>query len=117
MLSKLDDIQADPDAYYHRDPKKAFRTWCEANHHDSEFEVLEEKFGRSRGFVARITLSLDGGVEELECVGQGDRKKEAEARAALDACIKLDKLGILRSGGNSNALKKGNFFWVVRDRF
>ncbi|KAJ3086969.1 Kanadaptin [Quaeritorhiza haematococci] len=87
------------DAYYYKDPKKALRTWFEIQGGEPEYEVEEEGHGRNREYVAKVELPIEtsvGGV--LHGIGRGSKKKDAEREAALDACIKLDKRGILRGG-------------------
>ncbi|RKO91721.1 hypothetical protein BDK51DRAFT_30353, partial [Blyttiomyces helicus] len=101
----------DPDAAYTSDPKKALTTWLVARGLDADYEVEEEGHGRTRGYVARIVVPLDSissGLDSIEGVGRGGRKKEAERAAALDACEGLDRRGIWSGSGADlrNAGKK-----------
>ncbi|ORY29422.1 hypothetical protein BCR33DRAFT_857692 [Rhizoclosmatium globosum] len=92
----------DPDAYYYKDSKKALKTWCDSRNLDMVFTFDEEGHGVSKVFVATIQLVLDGGYT-LTGTGKGARKKEAERNAALEACVKLDRRGILRSTASAHS--------------
>ncbi|TPX63603.1 hypothetical protein SpCBS45565_g06503 [Spizellomyces sp. 'palustris'] len=108
-LPEDDNTAVDENAYYYADPRKALRLWLEARGYDMEFRVEEEGHGRDRGYVARIELPVEVGYgAALQGVGHGRRKKEAENDAALDACIKLDKRGVLRSNRAEQAEAERN---------
>ncbi|KND01312.1 uncharacterized protein SPPG_03122 [Spizellomyces punctatus DAOM BR117] len=108
-LPENDNTAVDENAYYYADPRKALRLWLEARGYDMEFRVEEEGHGRDRGYVARIELPVEVGYgAALQGVGHGRRKKEAENDAALDACIKLDKRGVLRSNRAEQAEAERN---------
>ncbi|KAI8618388.1 hypothetical protein BC830DRAFT_1079246 [Chytriomyces sp. MP71] len=94
----LEHVPVDEDAYYHRDPKKALKTFCEQRGVDPALRWDEEGHGPSKLFVATLTMELDGG-RTMQGEGRASRKKQAEKLAALDLCIKLDKRQLLRSGG------------------
>ncbi|KAI8928068.1 hypothetical protein BC831DRAFT_450285 [Entophlyctis helioformis] len=97
-ISKVDRASIDADAYYYADPRKALRVWFEARGYDMEFQTEEEGHGVTRGFMARIELPVDTGMGTVYAVGHSSRKKDAERDAALEACVKLDRLGMLRGG-------------------
>ncbi|KAJ3120282.1 Kanadaptin [Physocladia obscura] len=91
----------DHDAYYHRDSKKALKTWCDSKNVEMAFTFEEEGHGITKLYVASISLDVNGSFT-LTATGKGSRKKEAERQAALDACLKLDRRNLLRSTGSSN---------------
>ncbi|KAJ3300232.1 Kanadaptin [Borealophlyctis nickersoniae] len=90
----------DDNAYYHADPKKALRVWLEQRGAELHFHVEEEGHGRNRGYVARVDLPIEIGIGTLSGIGRSTRKKVAENEAALDACLKLDRKGLLRTSGS-----------------
>lgn len=99
-MSGEGDGTLDENAYYYADPKKALRVWLEQRGSELEFKVEEEGHGRTKGYVAQVQLPVEIGFGALTGIGRGLRKKHAENEAALDACIKLDRKGLLRSSGS-----------------
>ncbi|KAJ3157530.1 Kanadaptin [Geranomyces michiganensis] len=97
----------DENAYYHADPRKALRTWLENRGLQMTFQVEEDGPGHDRTYTAKIDLPVETGYGvTMTAVGTGGRKRAAEVDAALDACIKLDKRGLLRSNRTEQALKE-----------
>lgn len=85
----------DPDAYYHKDPKKALRNYLESKGYAYEFEVEEEGPGHAREYTARIRLPIETAMGPVYGQATTGKKRDAEREAALDACIQLDKRGML----------------------
>ncbi|CAG8536218.1 2112_t:CDS:10 [Paraglomus brasilianum] len=99
--------QRDETAYYYKDPKKALRNWLENRGFPLEFEYEEEGPIHQRNFTARVRLAdVEDSYGQLYGIGTSTKKREAERIAAVDACEKLDKYGILRSGRDADAAKK-----------
>ncbi|CAG8572262.1 5347_t:CDS:10 [Paraglomus occultum] len=99
--------QRDETAYYYKDPKKALRNWLENRGFSLEFEYEEEGPVHQRNFTARVRLpDVEDSYGQLYGIGTSTKKREAERMAAVDACEKLDKYGILRSGRDAEAAKK-----------
>ena len=94
----------DPDAYYHKDPKKALRNYLESKGYAYEFEVEEEGPGHAREYTARIRLPIDTAMGPVYGQATTGKKRDAEREAALDACIQLDKRGML---GQKAAVSEG----------
>lgn len=95
---------ADPDAYYHKDPKKALRNYLESKGYAYEFEVEEEGPGHAREYTARIRLPIETAMGPVYGQATTGKKRDAEREAALDACIQLDKRGML---GQKNVASEG----------
>lgn len=91
--------QADPDASYRKDPKKALRHYLESKGYSCEFEVEESGPGHAREYTARIRLPIETSMGPIYGEATTGRRKDAEREAALDACIQLDTRGML---GNNN---------------
>ncbi|KAJ3414859.1 Hypoxia up-regulated protein 1 [Chytridiales sp. JEL 0842] len=91
----------DPNAYYHKDPRKALSHWMNSRGVDLEFTFEEEGSGVNKVYIAKVTLDVDA-LDPIVATGKGGRKKEAEREASLDACLKLDRRKLLRG---SNAEK------------
>ncbi|KAG0026918.1 Kanadaptin [Podila clonocystis] len=85
----------DPDAYYHKDPKKALRNYLESKGYAYEFEIEEEGPGHAREYTARIRLPIETAMGPVYGEATTGKKRDAEREAALDACIQLDKRGML----------------------
>ena len=68
-----------------------------------QIEIKEEGLGDTREFVALINLPITTQCGQLSAFGHGTRKTFAEKDACLEACFKLDKLGILRSNSFESA--------------
>ncbi|KAI8593557.1 hypothetical protein BDZ88DRAFT_492823 [Geranomyces variabilis] len=101
------DGPVDENAYYHADPRKALRIWLENRGAQMTFQVEEDGPGHDRTYTAKIELPVETGYGvAMTGVGTGGRKRAAEVDAALDACIKLDKRGLLRSNRTEQALKE-----------
>ncbi|KAG0341628.1 Kanadaptin [Podila horticola] len=96
---------ADPDAYYHKDPKKALRNYLESKGYAYEFEVEEEGPGHAREYTARIRLPIETAMGPVYGEATTGKKRDAEREAALDACIQLDKRGML---GQKNVASEGS---------
>ncbi|KAF9328471.1 Kanadaptin [Podila minutissima] len=97
----------DPDAYYHKDPKKALRNYLESKGYAYEFEVEEEGPGHAREYTARIRLPIETAMGPVYGEATTGKKRDAEREAALDACIQLDKRGMLgQKAAASEAQKK-----------
>ncbi|KAI9241104.1 MAG: hypothetical protein BYD32DRAFT_433426 [Podila humilis] len=101
----------DPDAYYHKDPKKALRNYLESKGYAYEFEVEEEGPGHAREYTARIRLPIETAMGPVYGQATTGKKRDAEREAALDACIQLDKRGMLgqkatASEGSTQSRKK-----------
>ncbi|KAG0330002.1 Kanadaptin, partial [Podila humilis] len=92
----------DPDAYYHKDPKKALRHYLESKGYAYEFEMEESGPGHEREYTARIRLPIETSMGALYGIGITGKKKDAEYAAALDACIQLDSRGMLRQKNSSS---------------
>ena len=103
-----DTPQADDqtDAFYMKDPKKFLRDWFDARGLSLEFDVVEEGFGKDKEYRANIRLPMDFGIEEMSATGTAPRKRDAEVAAAIDACRRLDRLGILRDEDVSQLRRK-----------
>ncbi|CAG8433261.1 4143_t:CDS:10 [Diversispora eburnea] len=82
----------DENAYYYKDSKKALRNWFENRGYDMEFENEQEDVEDAYGPVYGI--------------GSGPKKRDAERQAAIDACEKLDMLGILRGAQDEILARK-----------
>ncbi|TPX56210.1 hypothetical protein PhCBS80983_g04684 [Powellomyces hirtus] len=96
----------DENAYYHADPRKALRTWLEARGMQMTFQVEEDGPGHDRIYTAKMDLPVETSYgTTMQAIGTGGRKRAAEVDAALDACIKLDKRGLLRSNRSEQAQK------------
>ncbi|CAG8492183.1 2259_t:CDS:10 [Dentiscutata heterogama] len=96
----------DENAYYYKDPKKALRNWLENRGYDMEFESEQEGPGHARTFTSRIQLpDVEDAYGPVYGIGTGSKKRDADRQAAIDACEKLDMLGLLR-GGQEEAGKK-----------
>ncbi|KAG0353021.1 Kanadaptin [Podila minutissima] len=95
----------DPDAYYHKDPKKALRNYLESKGYAYEFEVEEEGPGHAREYTARIRLPIETAMGPVYGEATTGKKRDAEREAALDACIQLDKRGML---GQKAAASEGS---------
>ncbi|CAG8523967.1 6357_t:CDS:10 [Ambispora gerdemannii] len=94
-------------AYYYNDPKKALRSWLDNRGYDMEFEIEEEGPIHARTFTARIQLpEVEDAFGPVYGIGSSAKKRDAERRAAIDACEKLDMHGILRGGVEETAARK-----------
>ncbi|KAF9427063.1 Kanadaptin [Podila epigama] len=105
----------DPDAYYHKDPKKALRNYLENRGFAYEFEIEEEGPGHAREYTARIRLPIETAMGPVYGQATTGKKKDAEREAALDACIQLDSRGLLNQtksasseGGQAQGRKHGH---------
>lgn len=102
----------DKEAYYFSDPKKALFTFMDNIGLDLNYEVEEEGQNHCRTFNVRVRVPCGEILVESEQalfgLGSASKRREAERLAALDACIKLDEIGILRgdNGREARALKK-----------
>ncbi|RHZ68913.1 hypothetical protein Glove_292g39 [Diversispora epigaea] len=95
----------DENAYYYKDAKKALRNWFENRGYDMEFENEQE--GHTRTFTARIQLpDVEDAYGPVYGIGSGPKKRDAERQAAIDACEKLDMLGILRGAQDEILARK-----------
>ncbi|KAF9973757.1 Kanadaptin [Actinomortierella ambigua] len=102
--------KVDEDAYYRSDPKKALRNYLEGRGYAYEFELEESGPGHARVYTARIRLPLESAMGPVYGEATTGKKKDAEREAALDACIKLDSRGMLRTeqaGSSSSAHAAG----------
>jgi hypothetical protein len=109
----IDDINMDNDvepkrkldenASYRNDPKKALRSYLERRNCILEFEIEESGPGHAREYTARVRLPVESSLGQLYGEATAGNKKSAEREAALDACIKLDKEGYLRSDSASGS--------------
>ncbi|KAG0228762.1 Kanadaptin [Actinomortierella wolfii] len=100
--------KVDENAYYRSDPKKALRNYLEGRGYAYEVELEESGPGHARVYTARIRLPLESAIGPVYGEATTGKKKDAEREAALDACIKLDSRGMLRteqmgSSSSSNA--------------
>ncbi|KAI8895207.1 hypothetical protein BC833DRAFT_602094 [Globomyces pollinis-pini] len=82
--------------YYFQDPKKALKIFLENN--GAEMTVA---YSQATGLdddedVILAKLEIDGLQGPFMATGKGKKKAKAERDACLEACAKLDKLGILR---------------------
>ncbi|CAI2174642.1 15706_t:CDS:10 [Funneliformis geosporum] len=97
----------DEDAYYYKDPKKALRNWLENRGYDLDFENEQEGPGHSRTFTARIRLpDVEDAYGPVYGTGSGSKRKDAEKQASIDACEKLDMLGLLRASQDEASARK-----------
>ncbi|CAG8526260.1 22205_t:CDS:10 [Racocetra persica] len=97
----------DENAYYYKDPKKALRNWLENRGYDMEFESEQEGPGHARIFTSRIQLpDVEDAYGPVYGIGTGSKKRDADRQAAIDACEKLDMLGLLRAGQDEAAARK-----------
>ncbi|CAG8636958.1 3653_t:CDS:10 [Acaulospora morrowiae] len=106
----------DENAYYYKDPKKALRNWFENRGYDMEFESEQEGPGHARTFTSRIQLpDVEDAYGPVYGIGSGPKKRDADRQAAIDACEKLDMLGILR-GGHDEACMQCEFimYFLIR---
>ncbi|CAG8454171.1 10534_t:CDS:10 [Acaulospora colombiana] len=83
----------DENAYYYKDPKKALRNWLENRGYEMEFESEQEGPGHARTFTSR----------------------DADRQAAIDACEKLDMLGILRASQDEALARKKRLKHLLGD--
>jgi hypothetical protein len=95
-LGGEDSRDVDPNAYYQKDPRKALKHWMESRGMELEFEFEEEGRGVNKLFIAKVILDV-ASMDPIIATGSGSRKKEAEAAASLEACVKLDRRKLLRS--------------------
>ncbi|KAL2917345.1 hypothetical protein HK105_203009 [Polyrhizophydium stewartii] len=98
-MSAIDIASIDPNAFYFADPRKALRVWFESRGDEMAFQYEEEGPGAMRTYTARIELPVETGMGTLSATGRAGRKRDAERNACLEACAKLDKLGVLRGSG------------------
>lgn len=83
------------DAYYLDDPKKALNMFMDNNGAESQITYNQAASGVGpREFTA--VLEITGLQGPLSATGKGKKKTHAERNACLQACYKLEKLGILR---------------------
>nr|CAG8520207.1 6723_t:CDS:10 [Entrophospora candida] len=95
-------------AYYYKDPKKAIRNWLENRGYDLEFESEQEGTkNNAKTYSVRVRLpDVEDEFGPVYGIGSNIKKREAERLAAIDACEKLDMLGILRGSQDEAALRK-----------
>lgn len=79
------------DAFYLKDPKKSLTIFLDKNGADSQITYQEA----NKEFTA--TLEISGLEGPLSATGKGKKKGQAERDAYIEACFKLEKLGILNS--------------------
>ncbi|ORX87433.1 hypothetical protein K493DRAFT_359887 [Basidiobolus meristosporus CBS 931.73] len=96
----------DENIFYRKDPKKALKNFLENQGEEMEFEVEEEGTGEERMYLVRVKLPLF--ETDTYGIGQDSKRKDAEKLAALDACIRLDRMGILRNSNESELAKRKN---------
>ncbi|CAG8446679.1 14238_t:CDS:10 [Gigaspora rosea] len=90
----------DENAYYYKDPKKALRNWL-------EFESEQEGPGHAQIYTSRIQLpEVEDAYGPVYGIGTGSKKRDADRQAAVDACEKLDMLGLLRGRQEEAAARK-----------
>ncbi|CAJ0838404.1 13602_t:CDS:10 [Entrophospora sp. SA101] len=92
-------------AYYYKDPKKAIRNWLENRGYDLEFESEQEGTkNNAKTYSVRVRLpDVEDEFGPVYGIGSNIKKREAERLAAIDACEKLDMLGILRGSQDEAA--------------
>ncbi|KAJ3224045.1 hypothetical protein HK099_000323 [Clydaea vesicula] len=104
-LEEREDLDNDT-AYYKRDPKKALRNWADQRGQEIIVQFSEEGT-KTKTYAAKLVLEVNSGEEEF--FGTSHKKKEAEVLAYLEACTKLDRLGLLRGDNNKTGQRiKGN---------
>ncbi|CAG8734909.1 39082_t:CDS:10, partial [Gigaspora margarita] len=97
----------DENAYYYKDPKKALRNWLENRGYDMEFESEQEGPGHAQIYTSRIQLpEVEDAYGPVYGTGTGSKRRDADRQAAVDACEKLDMLGLLRGGQEEAAARK-----------
>ena len=86
---------------YFEDPKKALAFFIENNGAESQISYTHSVSNGPREYVAK--LEITGLRGPLTAVGKGKKKGNAEKDACLEACYKLEKLGILYLNEGSQA--------------
>ncbi|CAG8741565.1 6408_t:CDS:10, partial [Funneliformis caledonium] len=106
----------DEDAYYYKNPRKALRNWLENRGYDLDFENEQEGPGHSRTFTARIRLpDVEDAYGPVYGTGSGSKRKDAEKQASIDACEKLDMLGLLRASQDEASARKKRMRELIGD--
>jgi hypothetical protein len=88
--------------WYEKDPQKILTQWLDERGGTFRVEYEEEKNGSCKTYIAYVdipTLSAveveDSNIPSIRGQGWGNKKKEAEKKACLDACHKLAASGLL----------------------
>ncbi|KAJ9059984.1 hypothetical protein DSO57_1035764 [Entomophthora muscae] len=112
---------AEEENFYTEDPKKALYIFMENRGDEPVFEVEEEGPGHSKFYHARVRLPvyIDESDPNQALYGRGSagKKREAERLAALDACIKLDKAGVLRGDNDGESIARNKRLKAILDDY
>ncbi|CDS36641.1 smad nuclear interacting protein [Echinococcus multilocularis] len=104
---------------YIADPKRALRAFFDREGLDPlpEYEFVEGRFGQQ---MCRIELPLDAGTLFAEVPMTGQKRKEAIAACALEACRILDHLGEFdanREGVEAVRRAREKAYWQSNDYY
>ncbi|KAJ3314592.1 Kanadaptin [Boothiomyces sp. JEL0838] len=94
-LEPIDRSLIDDNAYYYKDPKKSLKVFLDNN--DAEMEITfteDDDDEEPLKYIAK--LEITGLQGPFEASGRGKKKVSAERDACLEACAKLDRMGILK---------------------
>ncbi|KAJ3324311.1 Kanadaptin [Boothiomyces sp. JEL0866] len=94
-LEPIDRSLIDDNAYYYKDPKKSLKVFLDNNDAEMEITYIEdEEDDEPMKYIAK--LEITGLQGPFEASGRGKKKGSAERDACLEACAKLDRMGILK---------------------
>lgn len=95
QIGAVDRSTIPSDAPYLSDPKQALTVWLRKENEKMNIKFSEDDDGDKISYIARIELPIETGQGPLLAIGFGSKKGKAERDACLEACSKLDKLGVL----------------------
>uniref|UniRef100_A0A0V0J5P1 FHA domain-containing protein n=2 Tax=Schistocephalus solidus TaxID=70667 RepID=A0A0V0J5P1_SCHSO len=103
---------------YADDPKRALKNYFDREGFEPppQYEFVEGRFGQKN---CRIELPLDSGTVYAEVPVTGNKRKEAIAACALEACRLLDRLGEFDAKEGADAVKKAHekAYWEANDYY
>nr|VZI24761.1 unnamed protein product [Spirometra erinaceieuropaei] len=103
---------------YADDPKRALKNYFDREGLDPppQYEFVEGRFGQKN---CRIELPTDTGTVYAEVPVSGNKRKEAIAACALEACRLLDRLGEFDAKEGADAVRKAHekAYWEANDYY
>eukprot|EP00116_Pleurobrachia_bachei_P003515 sb/3463777/ len=107
-----------------KDPKKTFRGFFEREGRELDYQVTEERTGKSRHYVCKVELPIDT-TEPVYAEGSSSKKKDAVLACAMNGCHLLDAYNVLRTSRKGNEdietrgqkLAKNDFYDSDEDTF
>ncbi|KAI9013104.1 hypothetical protein BC832DRAFT_279591 [Gaertneriomyces semiglobifer] len=96
-FTSLSENDTDKSAYYHANPRKALQTFLQTHSLSLDIHTDESGAGHARVYTSTINLEVPTLGTTIVASGTASRKRESERDACLDACIKLDRRGVLRT--------------------